>query len=94
MKRSPDTDTFERDPATINGLESHVLDMRTHIQLEESQFCSLRTSGDNGNTQEVVFTEFPPGSIIAFRWGWGVGWLFVRFELIQLGCKVRFCTYT
>ncbi len=76
VKRSPDTDQFKRDPATINGLESHVLDMRTHIQLEESQFCELRTSG-GGNTQEVVFTEFSPGSIIAFRW------LFLHLKLIQ-----------
>ena len=57
---------FEKHQYAINGLQSHVLDMRTHIQLGESEFCHL-ASGSNGNTQEVVFSEFPPGSIIVFR---------------------------
>ena len=57
---------FEKHPHVVNGLQSHELDMRTHIQLAESKFCHL-ASHSNGNTQEVVFTEFPPGSIIVFR---------------------------
>ena len=58
---------FTQHSSVINGLQSHVLDMRTHIQLGESEFCQL-ASGSNGNTQEVVFSEFPPGSIIVFRY--------------------------
>lgn len=66
VKKSPDPPQFEKDQDVINGLQDHVLDMRAHIQLEDSKFCRLNT-GSNGNTQEVVFSEFAPGSIIALR---------------------------
>ena len=65
VKRSSESTEYVKESHTINGLQSHVLDMRKHIQLEDSQFCHLNTGG--GNTQEVVFNEFPPGSIIVFR---------------------------
>ena len=48
----------------INGLETHELDMRAHIQLGDSHFCQLVSQG---STQEVQFNEFCPGSIIVFR---------------------------
>jgi len=55
---------FSRVTGYINGLETHELDMRAHIQLADSHFCQ-RVS--QGSTQEVQFTEFSPGSIIIFR---------------------------
>lgn len=67
VKRCPDTPLFTKGKGCINGLESHALDMRKHIQLEDSQFCHLYSDGGNRNTQEVVFNEFSPGSIIVFR---------------------------
>ena len=66
LVRRDEPGEFKTHPNVINGLQSHVLDMRTHIQLAESEFCQL-ASHSNGNTQEVVFSEFPPGSIIVFR---------------------------
>lgn len=57
---------FQRAPDVINGLEDHVVDMRKHVSLSESKMCHL--SGDGGgNTQEVVFNDFSPGSIIVFK---------------------------
>lgn len=70
LVRRDNPDEFKKHPHTINGLQSHVLDMRTHIRLAESEFCHL-ASHSNDNTQEVIFTEFPPGSIIVFRLGGG-----------------------
>ena len=65
MKRSSEWVEFEQEAGHINGMsESHVLDMRAHIQLEESHFCQLV---NQSSTQEVQFNEFSPGSIIAFR---------------------------
>ena len=66
VKRSPDVGEFQKELRVINGLSSHVLEMRRHIQLGESKFCHL-SSGSNGNIQEVVFNEFSPGSVIVFR---------------------------
>lgn len=64
VKRSPEGSEFEKQHAYINGLDSHVLELRTHIPLEESHFCQLV---NQSSTQEVQFNEFCPGSIIAFR---------------------------
>ncbi len=55
---------FSKSAGFINGLDTHELDMRSHIQLSESKFCHLV---NQGSTQEVQFNEFCPGSIIAFR---------------------------
>ena len=63
---TPEAPPFLKHPAAINGLQSHVLDMRTHIPISQSQMCQL-TSNGSGGTQEVVFNDFCPGSIIAFR---------------------------
>ena len=57
---------FKQSSNMINGLESHILDMRKHISLPESHMCCV-VSEKNGNTQKVVFTDFCPGSIIIFR---------------------------
>ena len=68
VRRVPDTPSFEKDDYVINGLQSHVLEMRSHIPLLESHMCHLAPGSEGGNgTQEVVFDDFCPGSIIAFR---------------------------
>lgn len=57
---------FQRASDVINGLEDHMVDMRRHVSLSESNMCHL--SGDGGgSTQEVVFNDFSPGSIIIFK---------------------------
>ena len=50
----------------INGLRDHVVDMRSSVSLGESHMCRL-SGEEGGSTQEVVFTDFCPGSIIIFR---------------------------
>ena len=57
---------FCRSEGVINGLVDHVVDMRRNISLGESQMCRL-AGEEGGSTQEVVFTDFCPGSIIIFR---------------------------
>ena len=57
---------FQQATDVINGLDDHVLDMRTHISLSESHMCRLAEQ-EGGGTQEVVFTDFCPGSIIIFK---------------------------
>ena len=57
---------FQRADRVINGLSGLVLDMRADIPLSQSHMC--RVAGETGgNTQEVVFTDFCPGSIIVFE---------------------------
>ena len=55
---------FVRRPDFINGLMTHKLDMSTHIPVDQSKMCSL---GHNGSTPEIVFNDFPPGSVIVFE---------------------------
>ena len=57
---------FQQSTDLMNGLDDHVLDMRKHISLRESHMCRL-AGEEGGNTQEVVFTDFSPGSIIIFK---------------------------
>lgn len=66
LQRTPNTSPFQKHPSVINGLQSHVLEMQTHISLSQSRMCHLAPSG-NWCLQEVVFNDFCPGSIIAFR---------------------------
>ena len=57
---------FQRSEAVINGLSDHVVDMRRGVSLGGSVMCRL-VGEEGGSTQEVVFTDFSPGSIIIFR---------------------------
>ena len=57
---------FQKSPDVINGLETHVVDMRKNISVSESHMCRL-AGEEGGSTQEVVFTDLCPGSFIIFR---------------------------
>jgi glycogen debranching enzyme len=57
---------FQKSERVLNGLVDHVVDMRKNISLGESRMCRL-AGEEGGSTQEVVFTDFCPGSIIIFR---------------------------
>ena len=65
LKKDGEEAEFQRSERVINGLTHQVVDMRTGISLGESHMCRLAEEG--GSTQEVVFTDFCPGSIIIFR---------------------------
>uniref|UniRef100_A0A646QHN2 Glycogen debranching enzyme n=1 Tax=Hemiscolopendra marginata TaxID=943146 RepID=A0A646QHN2_9MYRI len=58
--------SYSKDTQYINGLPEFHIDIREHIQLYESEMVELVDSGES-NAQQVDFTCFPPGSIIAFR---------------------------
>lgn len=61
VQRSPAPPTFSHDPGYINGLASHKLELSSHIPIAQSRICHL------AQDQEVVFTNFPPGSVIVFE---------------------------
>ena len=55
---------FYKNSLAINGLETHVLEMSSHVSLSDSRMCQL--TGDS-TSQEVIFNDFSPGSIIVFE---------------------------
>ncbi|XP_071953696.1 glycogen debranching enzyme-like [Antedon mediterranea] len=60
--------TFKKNDKFINGLSNYGVEMQEHISLFSSNMVELTDGGDmNSAVQEVDFTDFPPGSIIAFR---------------------------
>ena len=66
VKKDGEGAEFQQSSTVINGLDGHVVDIRKHISLAESHMCRL-AGEEGGSTQEVVFTDFCPGSIIVFR---------------------------
>lgn len=65
VKRVGETE-FQPALDVINGLESHSVDMRKHIPPSQSKMCHL-SGYKGGSTQEVIFSDFCPGSIIIFK---------------------------
>ena len=65
VKRVGETE-FQPASDVINGLESHSVDMRKHISPSQSKMCHL-FKHKGGSTQEVVFSDFCPGSIVIFK---------------------------
>ncbi|XP_041357957.1 glycogen debranching enzyme-like isoform X2 [Gigantopelta aegis] len=55
---------YEADDRFINGLPDYKLELKTHIQVEESEMVTV-TQEEKG--VEVTFVKFTPGSVIAFR---------------------------
>ncbi|GAB6025571.1 hypothetical protein CHUAL_011301 [Chamberlinius hualienensis] len=60
---------FEKDEKYVNGLLGYSMEIRRNIQLADSQFVRLAKStvDDGRNLQEIEFSQFYPGSVIAFR---------------------------
>ena len=58
---------YKRDGQFINGLTDHQLQLREHIKVYESEIVELKDIGEK-HLQEVEFVNFPPGSVIAFKW--------------------------
>ena len=63
VKRREEKEFF-KNPSAINGLETHFLEMSSHISLSESRMCQLM---EDNSSQEVIFNDFAPGSIIVFE---------------------------
>ncbi|XP_064477462.1 glycogen debranching enzyme-like isoform X2 [Ornithodoros turicata] len=55
-----------RDEHYITGVHSYKLEIREHLSLYESKMVELSEASE-ANLQELDFTTFTPGSVIAFR---------------------------
>uniref|UniRef100_UPI00398F3654 glycogen debranching enzyme-like n=1 Tax=Pristiophorus japonicus TaxID=55135 RepID=UPI00398F3654 len=63
------TDPYKRDEDCINGLPQFTVDIKEHLQLNDSKIVRAEvTSKDRSDyVYEIKFENFPPGSIIVFR---------------------------
>lgn len=57
---------FKKDDKFINGLSEYKLTVREHIQLEQSEIFSHKSSQD-GNVTQLDFTNLRPGCVVAVR---------------------------
>ncbi|XP_067892976.1 glycogen debranching enzyme isoform X1 [Heterodontus francisci] len=64
-----ETDAYKRDEHCINGLPQYTVDIKEHLQLNDSKIVKASvTSKDRSDyVYEIKFENFPPGSIIIFR---------------------------
>lgn len=67
MVHKNSTHEFKKDSKYINGLADYHLQLREHIKVYDSDMVELRDIEDK-HMQELDFVNFPPGSIIAFKW--------------------------
>lgn len=51
----------------ITGLPSFHIDVSEHIPMNLSRYCYEREL-DDGNTREISFKNFTPGTVVAFRY--------------------------
>ncbi|XP_044288195.1 glycogen debranching enzyme isoform X1 [Varanus komodoensis] len=61
---------YNKDEHSINGLPDYTVELREHIQLNESRIikqASIATKGPNEFVQEIEFEKLTPGSVIIFR---------------------------
>ncbi|GAA6219495.1 glycogen debranching enzyme-like [Lates japonicus] len=63
------SNTNRKDDKNINGLPVCTIEIKEHIQLEDSKVVKKATmvSKHNGVNQDIVFEKFTPGSVIIFR---------------------------
>ncbi|CAF1642194.1 unnamed protein product, partial [Didymodactylos carnosus] len=68
---SPDgINNFKRNPNYINGLNNVQVNVREHLQIEQSQCVNLHSSNakTDSNDRHITFDKyFPPGTVIAFK---------------------------
>ncbi|CAG2168340.1 unnamed protein product, partial [Oppiella nova] len=57
-------DDFIKDKLLINGLQEFRSELRTNISVDESQMIKANRIGDS---YEIMFTQFPASSVIAFK---------------------------
>ncbi|CAG2116623.1 unnamed protein product [Medioppia subpectinata] len=57
-------DDFVRNKQFINGLQEFRSDLKSDIPLEDSEMIKANRIGDS---YEIIFTQFPPSSVIAFK---------------------------
>ncbi|KAK2491013.1 hypothetical protein MC885_002083 [Smutsia gigantea] len=64
------TNPYKKDENSINGMPNITVDIREHIQLNESKIvkqAGVATKGPNEYIQEIEFENLSPGSVIIFR---------------------------
>ncbi|KAM5160944.1 LOW QUALITY PROTEIN: glycogen debranching enzyme-like [Callospermophilus lateralis] len=64
------TKPYKKDENSINGLPNITVEIREHIQLNESKIvkqAGVATKGPNEYIQEIEFENLSPGSVIIFR---------------------------
>ena len=57
---------YEKDPDFINGLPSYYLDLKQNFDPKDSKMVDV-TTVESGETVQISFKEFTPGSVIAFQ---------------------------
>ncbi len=57
---------FVKDDKVINCLENYVVDMRTHVGINEAKFVKMH-SAEGDPTTRIELCNLKPGSVIAFR---------------------------
>lgn len=58
---------FQQNSDVINGLMGISWYSDVDVNLSDSCCCQIQIDGGNNNKQKIVFTDFPPGSVIIFR---------------------------
>ncbi|KFO26879.1 Glycogen debranching enzyme [Fukomys damarensis] len=64
------TQPYRKDEHSINGMPNITVEIREHIQLNESKIvkqAGIATKGPNEYIQEIEFENLSPGSVIIFR---------------------------
>nr|XP_039272598.1 glycogen debranching enzyme-like [Styela clava] len=59
--------SFAQYPDVINGLTGVNIHSDCDVSLNQSSCCVIECDPENKNAQKIVFTDFPPGSVLVFR---------------------------
>ena len=70
---------FVQDDNIINGLENFFVDLRTHLDIKDARFVRLDDSNQDSAKTRIELNNFPPGSVIAFRY------LYLKIVTIMYG---------
>eukprot|EP00794_Sanderia_malayensis_P008072 gene8072-8936_t len=60
---------FKKNNKFINGLENYKVKMQENINIADSMVCRLTesTNQESGHMTEVIFENFPPGSVVILK---------------------------